>query len=59
MGRVTAAAYTPDDAAADAYDALYAEYKNLHDRFGRGGDDIMKRLKAIRREALSREAVNA
>jgi L-ribulokinase len=59
MGRVTAAAYTPDDAAADAYDALYAEYKNLHDRFGRGDDDVMKRLKAIRRDALSREAVNA
>jgi L-ribulokinase len=59
MGRVTTAAYTPDDAAADAYDALYAEYKNLHDRFGRGDDDVMKRLKAIRRQALSREAVTA
>lgn len=59
MGRVTKAAYTPDPVAADAYDALYAEYKNLHDRFGRGGDDVMKRLKAIRREALRREAVNA
>jgi L-ribulokinase len=59
MGRVITAAYTPDDAAADAYDALYAEYKNLHDRFGRGDDDVMKRLKAIRRDALSREAVSA
>jgi L-ribulokinase len=52
MGRVTRAAYTPDAASADAYDALYAEYKGLHDRFGRGGDNVMKRLKAIRREAL-------
>ncbi|HEV7742030.1 MAG TPA: ribulokinase [Pseudolysinimonas sp.] len=52
MGRVTRAAYTPDTASADAYDELYAEYKGLHDRFGRGGDNVMKRLKAIRREAL-------
>jgi L-ribulokinase len=60
MGRVTRAAYTPDAASADAYDTLYAEYKGLHDRFGRGGDNVMKRLKAIRREALAaREVVNA
>lgn len=60
MGRVERAKYTPDAAAADAYDALYAEYKGLHDHFGRGGDDVMRRLKAIRRQALSaREAVNA
>jgi L-ribulokinase len=52
MGRVTRAAYTPDAASADAYDDLYAEYKGLHDRFGRGGDNVMKRLKAIRRDAL-------
>ena len=52
MGRVTRAAYTPDTASADAYDDLYAEYKGLHDRFGRGGDNVMKRLKAIRRDAL-------
>ncbi|HEX2552016.1 MAG TPA: ribulokinase [Nocardioidaceae bacterium] len=60
MGRVIRAAYTPNPTDADAYDTLYAEYKGLHDRFGRGGDNVMKRLKAIRREALSqREAVNA
>jgi len=27
------------------YDALYAEYVALHDYFGRGGNDVMKRLK--------------
>jgi L-ribulokinase len=53
MGRVTRAAYTPDPVAADAYDVLYAEYRALHDHFGRGGTDVMKRLKAIRREALA------
>lgn len=35
------------------YDKLYAEYRLLYDYFGRGSNDIMKRLKAIRRDALS------
>lgn len=51
MGKVNRAVYTPNPASADAYDALYAEYLNLHDYFGRGGNDVMKRLKQIRREA--------
>lgn len=60
MGRVRRAAYVPDEAAADAYDRLYAEYRELHDHFGRGGSDAMSRLKAIRREALApRQAVPA
>ena len=36
----------PENAAI--YDQLYREYKALHDLFGRGGNDMMKRLKAIR-----------
>ncbi|AWB89924.1 ribulokinase [Salinibacterium hongtaonis] len=51
MGRVDRNVYTPDDAAADAYDELFAEYTRLHDYFGRGGNDVMKRLKARRRAA--------
>jgi len=53
MGSVETAAYVPNDAAADAYDVLYAEYRTLHDYFGRGANDVMKRLKHVRREALS------
>jgi len=53
MGRVNVATYTPDAASADAYDELYAEYRLLHDYFGRGGNDVMHRLKKIRREALA------
>ena len=30
------------------YDALYAEYLRLHDLFGRGGDDLMRRLRRLR-----------
>lgn len=53
MGRLDREVYRPDAAAADAYDALYAEYLALHDHFGRGGTEVMHRLKAIRREALT------
>ena len=35
---------------SDIYDKLYAEYKILHDYFGQGGNDVMKRLKAIKGE---------
>jgi L-ribulokinase len=45
--------YTPDPAAAAIYDELYAEYRSLHDTFGRGGNDVMKRLRAIRDRALA------
>jgi L-ribulokinase len=53
MGRLNRAVYTPVEADADAYDALYAEYTLLHDYFGQGGNDVMHRLKTIRREALA------
>jgi L-ribulokinase len=53
MGKSDTAVYTPNPDAADAYDALYAEYNLLHDYFGRGANDVMHRLKTIRREALS------
>jgi L-ribulokinase len=51
MGKVDPAVYTPNTEAADAYDRLYAEYATLHDYFGRGGNDVMHRLKAMKREA--------
>ena len=34
MGRVERDVYLPDPERADAYDALYAEYRPLHDYFG-------------------------
>ena len=58
MGKVNRAVYQPDEASADAYDALYAEYSKLHDYFGRGGNDVMHRLKAMRRDG-ARERVTA
>jgi L-ribulokinase len=42
----------PDEARAKVYDALFAEYAQLHDYFGRGGNSVMHRLRDLRREAL-------
>jgi L-ribulokinase len=44
--------YTPDPAAVAVYEQLYAEYVTLHDYFGRGGSDVMKRLKALKTGVL-------
>jgi len=54
MGRSRPAAYLPDEGRAQAYDALFAEYALLHDYFGRGGNDVIHRLREIRRVAVER-----
>jgi L-ribulokinase len=53
MGAVDRAVYVPDEQAAGVYDQLFAEYVRLHDYFGRGTNNAMRRLRALRREALS------
>jgi L-ribulokinase len=50
MGKSNRGVYQPDEARAKQYDRLYAEYLLLHDYFGRGANDVMKRLKALKRE---------
>nr|MBQ4318469.1 ribulokinase [Clostridia bacterium] len=39
--------YMPDAENAKKYDILYEEYKKLHDCFGRGENDVMKRLRGM------------
>ena len=51
IGRVEERSYKPDAEAGTVYDRLYAEFKILHDYFGRGGNDVMKRLKTLKAEA--------
>ncbi|KAD4060610.1 ribulokinase [Arthrobacter yangruifuii] len=51
MGGVQQEAYLPDPDRAESYSRLYAEYVALHDYFGRGGNDVMRRLKELRRSA--------
>ncbi len=53
MGRVNRGVYTPIAANVAAYDALYAEYRTLHDYFGRGANPVMRRLRAARRAAAA------
>jgi L-ribulokinase len=40
--------YRPNPDARAVYDQLFADYMTLHDHFGRGGDDVMRRLRSIR-----------
>jgi L-ribulokinase len=40
--------YQPDRSVAKTYDALYREYRTLHDYFGRGANDVMKTLRKMR-----------
>jgi L-ribulokinase len=49
MGADPAEVYTPIAENVAKYEALFAEYSKLHDYFGRGGNDVMHRLKAIQR----------
>jgi L-ribulokinase len=48
MGKMRAGAFKPDPVSADTYDQLYAEYVTLHDYFGRGANEVMHRLRAVR-----------
>jgi L-ribulokinase len=58
MGKVRRHVYLPDDARAAAYDALFEQYLALHDHFGRA-TTTMRRLKAIRRDAVARRSHHA
>ena len=51
MGSHRPAVYAPDPASADVYDDLYAEYVTLHDYFGRGANEVLHRLRAMRDRA--------
>ena len=52
MGKIKKETYKPNPEARRVYDRLFAEYIALHDYFGRGGNNVMKRLKAIKAEQI-------
>ncbi len=54
MGRVKRDQYVPDEARAKVYDELYEEYRALHDYLGRGGNDVLLRLRTMRNAAQVR-----
>jgi len=45
--------YRPNTAHKKVYDQLFQEYLTLHDYFGRGANDVMKRLKSLRASILA------
>jgi len=51
MGKVRRGPFVPNPKASATYDLLYAEYLRLHDHFGRGENDVLHRLRAIRNAA--------
>jgi L-ribulokinase len=53
MARLKDEVYVPNAEHKAVYDQVYAEYALLHDYFGRGENDVMKRLKALRARVQS------
>ncbi len=51
MARVRKETFKPIPENVAVYERLYQEYSELHDYFGRGANDVMKRLKALKDEA--------
>lgn len=47
--------YSPNPEHAACYAKLYDEYRSLHDYFGRGANDVMKRLKEIKLRARCKQ----
>jgi L-ribulokinase len=50
MARLRDESYQPNLENKAIYDQLFEEYKTLHDYFGRGDNDVMKRLKKLKAE---------
>ncbi|HXJ92906.1 MAG TPA: ribulokinase [Terriglobia bacterium] len=49
MAHVQRKTYRPNAQRHDIYNELFKEYQTLHDYFGRGANDVMKRLKELKR----------
>ncbi|WP_102275765.1 ribulokinase [Cytobacillus massiliigabonensis] len=48
MAKLKEETYIPIQENVEKYDSLYLEYKRLHDYFGRGENNVMKRLKEMK-----------
>ena len=47
MGGLQDVVYKPIAENVAVYDRMYADYKKLYDYFGRGENDVMKRLRGV------------
>ncbi len=59
MGKLKPEVVKPIPAHQQIYERLYADYATLYDYFGRGANDVMKRLKRLRLEALGSQELSA
>ncbi|CAM3983935.1 ribulokinase [Cohnella lubricantis] len=57
MARVREETFKPNPENVAIYESLYQEYVKLHDYFGRGGNDVMKKLKNWKEAAVA-DALN-
>jgi L-ribulokinase len=53
MARLHEESFSPNPASQAIYDQLYREYVTLHDYFGRGANDVMKRLKQLKEDIIA------
>lgn len=53
MGGIKDEIFRPIPEHVAVYNQLYAEYSRLYDTFGRGENNVMKRLRALRRSVLT------
>ncbi|MGY4691329.1 ribulokinase [Salibacterium sp. K-3] len=53
MARLKPDPVLPDSKRHEMYQELYEEYERLHDYFGRGDNDVMKRLKQLKSGAFA------
>jgi len=54
MARLKKETFKPNPLAQRVYNQIYADYSTLHDYFGRGVNDVMKRMKQIRGDCRNR-----
>jgi len=50
MAKIKQESFIPNRENHEVYERIYAEYNRLHDYFGRGENEVMKRLKRIKIE---------
>jgi L-ribulokinase len=55
MGSVERDVYLPDPANVSGYEELFSEYLVLHDYFGRGTNEVMRKLRERRRKARAQK----
>jgi L-ribulokinase len=53
MAHLQSETYRPLPANQEIYNRLFQEFRTLHDYFGRAQNDVMKRLKALKREIVA------